>query len=192
MGFAVSWLAVSDKEPSPVLEALGFSRTETTEEFPESDFTCAALPGSWFLVCAHEFDSLLSAENVLGPLSAGCKVIACQVEEHVMVSAVTAYADGARVWRVEHDTQQDTYHLSVKGLPPAQLDEIHANLKRQQDEEGGSGAEVDYLFDVPVVLAESITGYRHDKDFAELSAERFVVLRQDHVVHKPRPWWKIW
>lgn len=192
MGFAVSWLAVSGKEPSRVLEELGLSRTEATEEFPESDFTCAALPGSWFLVCAHDFESSLAAESVLGTLSAGCKLIACRVEEHVMVSSAAAYVDGALAWRVEHDAQEDSYHLSTTGLPPAQLDEIHANLKRQQDEEGGSDAEVDYIFDVPVALAESITGYRHDKDFVESSAERFVVLRQDHVVQRPRPWWKIW
>ncbi len=192
MGFAVSWLAVSGKEPSQVLAELGFSRTETTEAFPESDFTCAALPGAWFLVCADDFESPLAMESVLGALAAGCEVIACQVEEHVMVSAVTMYADGALVWRVEHDAQQDIYHLSVKGLPPAQLDEIYASLKQRQDEEGGSDAEVDHIFDVPVALAESITGYRHDKDSAESRAEGFVVLRQDRVMHKPRPWWKIW
>ena len=37
------------------------------------------------------------------------------------------------------------------------------DLLKQQDAEGGSKALVDYVFDIPVRLAEDLCGYRHDR-----------------------------
>ncbi len=188
MGFAIAWVAVSGKQPERVLEELELTRTGATEDFPEAKLSCAALPGSWFLVFAHDYDSPIVSARSLVNLSAGCQVIACQVEEHVMAAAAFAYADGALLWRVEHEAEQGIYHLSASGSPPPQLDEIHASLKKQQDEEGGADAEVDFIFDVPVALAESIVGYRHDRD----TAASFEVLRQEGAAPSGRAWWKIW
>jgi hypothetical protein len=192
MGFAISWVAVSGKEPQRVLEELGLSRTGEKEEFPESQFTCAPLPSSWFLVFANSFDSPITSEKTLGSLSTDCKLISCQIEEHVMFSSITCYSNGSQTWRIEHDAQQGIYHLSTIGSPPAQLDEIHAKLKAEQDNAGGTGADVDYIFDVPVAVAQAITSYRHDRDIEQAGPEPFEVLRQELATQQTKPWWKVW
>jgi hypothetical protein len=192
MGFAVSWIAISGKEPQRVLEELGLLRTGEKEEFPESEFTCASLPGSWFFVCANEFDSPIASEKALSSLSVGCKLVSCQLEEHVMFSSATCYSNGAQTWRIEHDAQQSIYHLSTTGSPPTQLDEAHVMLKQEQDNAGGADADVDYIFDVPVTVAQAITSYRHDMDIEGADSEPFEVLRQAVTAQQTKPWWKIW
>lgn len=191
MGFAISWLAVQGKDPDHVLETLGLSRTGETEEFPDSELTCAELPGAWFLVAINRFDSPLSSEATLASLSIDCRLVACKVEEHVMYSAASGFENGARVWHVEHDAQQDTYHLSSQGTPPPELAHFHAILKKQQDEAGGADADVDHIFDVPVALAEAITSYRHDRMPELDNAEPFEILVQVTPA-SPKPWWKFW
>jgi hypothetical protein len=192
MGFAVSWVAISGKEPQRVLEELGLARTGEKEEFPESELTCASLPGSWFLVCVNEFDSPITSERVLSSLSVGCKLVSCQIEEHIMLSSATCYSNGSQSWRVEHDAQQSIYHLSTIGSPPPQLAEAHAKLQQEQDNAGGAGADVDYIFDVPVVVAQAITSYRHDMDIEGADSEPFEVLRQAVTARQTKPWWKLW
>ena len=44
---------------------------------------------------------------------------------------------------------------------------------------GGKDADVDYIFDIPVVTAESLTGYRHDKTIPELGEKPFEVLNRN-------------
>lgn len=192
MGFAVSWIAVSGKEPQRVLEELGLSRTGEKEEFPESEFTCASLQSPWFLVFANEFDSPIVSEEALSSLSMGCKLVSCKVEEHVMFSSATCYSNGSQTWRVEHDAQQSIYHLHTVGSPPAQLDGVYAKLKQEQDDAGGANADVDYIFDVPVAVAQAITSYRHDMDIEGVDSEPFEVLKQSVSSQKAKPWWKIW
>ena len=187
MGFAISWIAVSGKKPQQVLEELGLSPTGEKEEFPESNFTCASLPGSWFLVFANEFGSSITSEKVLISLSAGCKLVSCQVEEHVMFSSAAYYSNGSQAWRIEHDAQQSIYHLFTAGSPPAQFDEAHAKLKQEQDNAGGADADVDYIFDVPIAVAQAVTSYRHDMDIEAADSEPFEVLRKVATVQQNKP-----
>jgi hypothetical protein len=44
------------------------------------------------------------------------------------------------------------------------LDEIEARMLKEQDEaqQRSDGIEVDYIFEIPVELAASFCGYRHD------------------------------
>ena len=193
MGFAISWLAVSGKEPQRVLHELNLTRTGKSEEFPESLLTCTSLQGGWFLIFAYSFDSPLVSEQALSNLSAGCNVVSCQVEEHVMFSSATCHANGARAWHVEHNAQEDIYHLVSSGDVPPAFNDIYASLKKEQDAAGGTEADVDYLHDVPVALAKAITSFRHDEDIQGADgAEPFEVLQQEQLTAPAKPWWKIW
>jgi len=189
MGFAISWLAVSGRSPESVLGELGVSRTGRAEEFPESPITCAKLPSGWFLVFANEFDSPLVSERTLGALSAECEVLACQVEEHVMFSSASYHANSQQIWYVEHDAQKSIYHLRSQGRLPGQFDDLFAGLKKQQDDDGGTESDVDYIHDVPVALASSIVSFRHDQDIAGASPESFEVLTRQP---SAKPWWRVW
>ena len=191
MGFAISWFAVSGKEPQRVLDELSLSHTGDLEVFPESPLTCASLQGGWFLVFANSFDSPLVSEQALNNLSAGCRVVSCQVEEHVMFSSATGYANGARTWHVEHDAQESIYHLVSNGDVPPAFNDIYASLKKEQDAAGGTEADVDYIHDVPVTLAKAITSFRHDEDIQCADAEPFEVLQQDRRTTSTKPWWRV-
>jgi hypothetical protein len=206
MGASLSWLAVSGRDPEAVLAALSLERSGETSENPASAIACAALPDGWLLLWLGEFDSPHLAPERLEALSDGCRVVACQVEEHVMYSFASLHADGHEVWRVAHDAQEDAYHLDARGDLPAGFAGLLARHEAEQDAEGGEGAEVDVIFNVPLALAGSMTGYRHDEwpagaalDFAILTPARgsrpgaiAPATNQPPGSAAERPWWRFW
>lgn len=141
MGLSISWIAVSTKAKADILQSLSLVDTSFLKGF------------------AHPY----TRAPVLQRLSAGCSVLVCQVEEHVMVSAACMYQNGLKIWSATHDSARGISHLESEGVPPPLLDTIHAEMKASQAEEGGNDAEVDCIFDVPVGLAGAICGYRHDR-----------------------------
>jgi hypothetical protein len=80
-----------------------------------------------------------------------------------MASAAIMYENGGKTWSVTHESENGIYHLAKEGELPPSLDNIHGEMKASQDAEGGGDADVDFIFDVPVVLAATICGYRHDR-----------------------------
>ncbi|HLO63252.1 MAG TPA: hypothetical protein VK165_09855 [Azonexus sp.] len=207
MGFSISWLAVSGKEKEIVLKELGLSSTGEREELPESPVVSAELPNGWFLVFANRADSKLVANETLRALSSNCVVVACQVEEHIMVSSATCYTNEVNTWRVTHDAEQGIFHLEASGDLPSEFKPISDSLKAQQQEADG----VDYIHDIPITLAQHITSFRHDEDISGASEQPFEVLTysrkaptapsvaqpspptaQPKAAPPAKPWWKIW
>jgi len=188
MGYSISWVAISGEEPERALEKLGLARTGEFEEVAESYLTSPTLPSPWLLIRINRFDAPFISWRVLASLSVNWSVTACQVEEHVMFSSASSYANGSLVWRVKHDAQQGIKHLSSTGSTPPQLGEIHDRLMDKQDAAGGINARVDYIFDVPVALAQSITSYRHDSRSWSESEKPYEVLRQEYgTTHEAKP-----
>ena len=185
MGYAQSWLAVKGKAPEAVLETLGLRRTGAREAIAGSPVVGAALPGGWYLVVAARSGHRLMRDPMVQRLSAGCDVITGDVEEHVMVSVATGWKDGQRVWSVTHDAQRDMEHLQAEGELPAAFTSIRDRLRAEQQEAGGSRADVDHIFDVPVELAQTLTGYRHDAEIPGAGAEPFEVLVETASSEKP-------
>ena len=95
-----------------------------------------------------------------------------------MCSLAACWRGGHRVWSVYHDSggRSGSLHLDIKGEPPAPFAEIRTRLTSEQEAAGGKKARVDMVFDVPVELARSVTGYRHDQDIPELAKVAFEVL----------------
>ena len=73
-------------------------------------------------------------------------------------------------WSVIHDCQKGKRHLDVQGEPPPEFTAIRDALLSK------SKPGVDYIFDIPVETAKSVTGYRHDEDVPGLSGDIFEVL----------------
>jgi len=170
MGFSIAWIAVRGLSKDEVLARLSLADTDEPDEANESPASGAALPGGGYLVFFNDFAHPATQDASMAVLSAGCEALACQVEEHVMASAAFLYRDGAKVWDVVHLADEGLYHLEVGGTPPALLGTIHAEMKATQDEQGGLEAQVDCLFEVPLMLATALYGYRHDET-ALLSGE---------------------
>jgi hypothetical protein len=170
MGYSIAWIAVRGKSKDEVLAQLSLADTDEPDDANETPVSGAALPDGAYLVYFNDMAHPAIQAASMAWLSEGCEALACQVEENVMASAAFQYKDGARVWDVIHLSQKGLYHLEVDGEPPALLDAIHEEMKATQDEHGGATAQVDCLFEVPLMLANALCGYRHDEP-ALLSGE---------------------
>jgi hypothetical protein len=80
-----------------------------------------------------------------------------------MASGSFLYKNGRRVWSVTRESERGRYDLSVDGDPPEVLWSLRDSLFKEQDGAGGEGADVDFVFDVPVQLAAELCGYQHDR-----------------------------
>jgi hypothetical protein len=176
MGFSQSWLAVKGKPRAAVLDELQLQSTGNREEIAESPIVGAELPGGWFLIVTDQAAHPFIGKTVLERLSAGCEIVTGYVEEHVMVSAATGWRNGRRIWSVAHDCQRDKQHLEALGELPVMFGGIRDSLYSEQRTVDEHRADVDLIFDVPLALAESLTGYRHDMDIPGGGDEPFEVL----------------
>jgi hypothetical protein len=68
---------------------------------------------------------------------------------------------------------------------------IRDRLFSEQAAAGGKEPDVDHTFDIPVELALSLTGYRHDHDdIPGMSEDPFEVLVSIRPAQKKRSWWR--
>jgi len=192
MGFSMSWAAVRGDAPQVVHDALALHGTGTREEIPESNITGAELPDGWYMVVSNRDGLRLTEDAALERLSRVGEVVMCFVEEHVMCSFAACWRDGQRVWSVYHDSggRKGIEHLEVKGQPPASFASIRDRLFAEQSTAGGKKAGVDYIFDIPVELAHSLTGYRHDQDIPLMPKDAFEVLVSTSTTSERRSWWR--
>lgn len=87
-----------------------------------------------------------------------------------MVSSAFCYADGKEVWKVTHDSDIGLTHLEERGSLPSIYPQIKQQLLAEQ-ETSGADEGVDYVFDVPVLLAYEVVGYRHDNVYVKSGEE---------------------
>ncbi len=75
-----------------------------------------------------------------------------------------------------------------QGCEPAALNEIKARLLKQQEEEQPvpSSVGVDYIIDIPLELAASFCGYRHDTR-AEWGEPAFTILAENKAKRRRDP-----
>lgn len=177
MGFGVSWLAIRGNTESTVLASLGMEKTGETEEVPESDSSTTRVR-DWMVICSNSCQPRRFRD-------AGSKlkgeVVICDVEEHVMFSSVAVFKNGTVIWRIVHDAQQANDHLLVEGNPPDSL----ARIQCEQYMRGKEDRDVDFIFDIPIRVAQELVGFRHD----EAAKRSFEVLRATSG-NKLR--WKFW
>jgi len=176
MGFSFTSLAVKGVARDAALPILGLRGTNTQEEIPESPITGAALPSGWYLVTANRDYPAFAEDAILKRLSQTAQVVTCFVEEHVMCSAASLWADGRQVWFVMHEARQKIEHLETKGSLPPMFAPISERLRAEQAAAGGNKATVDHIFDIPVEMVAQLTGYRHDRMMPELGDRAFEIL----------------
>jgi hypothetical protein len=191
MGRSLSWFAISGIDPAALLDDLQLVRSGELADHPGRGIYCAALPDGAFLLHIDDVDARLTAAPLLKNLSMKGSVIACRAEEHVMFSAVASYRKGELAWSVEHDAQQHLAHLAVAGDAPSGLAALRATALAHQEHDGCRDADTDYMFDVPIRLAEALTAFSHD---AGLRAPRAAAFERLHPLQPlaRRAWWKLW
>jgi hypothetical protein len=164
MGYAISWMALKGKAKSNVLASLELHDTGQPDDANESPVSGAEFPNGWYVLFLNDYSHPLVEPSSVERLSHGCEIIVCLVEEHVMASSAAMYQNGRRTWEIMHQGDGDNvYDLTVEGTPPHTYEALRQRLTKQQQDEGGRAAEVDYIFDIPLELAFEICGYRHDR-----------------------------
>lgn len=164
MGYSLSWIATRGISSDQVQRHLGLRATSDGEPIPKSSCTAAELGSGWHIVFLS--DGCDSVDRRAKTLLAQCpEAITCYVEEHVMASGVSAWNNGQKIWSVEHQADEGIFNLDIQGSAPEILEEIVHFHRSQQTAEGGESADVDYIFEIPIVLAEKLVGFRHDADY---------------------------
>jgi hypothetical protein len=159
MGLAMSWMAIEGLDRADVHDRLKLLPTGQVGDFLKGDIAAQELPDGWILIIFRGLLHPLTSDRMLKHFSDGCRILVCRIEEHVNFSAAEAWKDGVRLWSIEHEGDTDVPDLEVKGHPP----EAYAILENGARESQQLDPEVDHLFDVPLRLAASIAGFKHDE-----------------------------
>jgi len=112
-----------------------------------------------------------------------------------MFVRASAWSNGREVWSMQHDgNDAAVMDLAVQGSPPESFNALRERCVAQQAADGGKD-NVDYVFEIPLELAKSIVGFKHDEITSEIDSESFWALRQGTtglLTAARKPWWKIW
>ena len=180
MGYSISWLAVKDADPDAVRKQMGLVHSGKFDGFyslPEHSVLGGVLETGWYLVIRNRCDDPMVSDEMLSSLSVGSIVVAASIEEHVMFCCATCWSNGKAIWRVQHEAEKGITDLQVSGAPPAELEDIRQRAFIRQMVEGSENADVDYAFDVPLHLAKSLVGFKHDEVAPGPELEYFEILR---------------
>lgn len=162
MATSASWIAVRGKSDIAVLDLLGLARTGRFESVPESAFLGLDLPAGWFLVYyTDHFAGELDATAM--QLSVGCEIVLGRMDEGRMCSMASGWKNACELWGVMHDAQHSRIHLQACGTPPPEFAVIRARRLAEQEAAGGNSADEDYVFEIPLELIESLTGFHYDE-----------------------------
>jgi hypothetical protein len=175
MGFSISWYATPEKNADQFVQKLGFTPTGETEEIPESLNSMGKLDTGW-RVFWHNNNCPFLKSTDLTTLSLDNDVLLCRVEEHVMASSAELWSKGKRQWQLSHEGENGPKGLEVDGVPPETYPAIRKEMEALQLAEGGDAAEVDYLFEIPLDVAKSLVGFKHDEMSPHLIGGRFQVM----------------
>jgi len=177
------WIAIKGCPRDAAIEALGLEEGQVVDGLPRR-IGVAALPNDWTLFVFND-DLERAFKPEVSALSHHGGAVACAIEEHVMYQEARGYEGGRETWRITHDPNKANsfYHLVATGQPPANFDTVHRQAVADQDAEGGEDADVDFIADVPLDVAKSICGFKHDDAWPD--DLRFTELRRARRATQP-------
>lgn len=165
---SLSWIGLKGLGRAEALDLLGM--TETADDRDPS--WIAELPTGWTILLSS--DSSFASEARLLRLSETRPALGCQFSETVMCSTTTFYDDSKVVWCVDYDCEVGVPTLT--GVPPSDYQPIYDRLLAEQAADNGDDYEVDFIFDLPIDLAQAVTGYRHDQEKFEWGSPDFIAV----------------
>ena len=154
MGAALSYVAIKDKPDSALLKSLNInemtSGTDLHALYGADTINGCVFESGWFVITIYGDPQALLSPKVLQQLSAGSRLVACEVEEHVMFSSAAGWINGEQVWSVVYDSQEDDEEIVVTGNPPAGFNEMAAALRKELT-----------FFEIPTELVHNICGFEY-------------------------------
>jgi hypothetical protein len=196
LGISLAWVAIEAAAPEDIRPLLGLAETGSGGNFYSFPIADISLANGWYLLTAMRCDHAIRSDRTLSKLSITNTVVACSIEEHVMFISASLWRDGNELWSVTHRGGDfgDT-DLVVKGAPPDNFEDVRARCFSAQEQGRHDILRVDYVADIPLILAESITGFRHDTSNPEIVASGFRALQQEStglLGPSTKPKWKFW
>ena len=176
MGFSISWCAVREESADQFVQKLGLFPTGETEEFPESLISTGKLDTGWRVIWHNKYACPYLRPEDLANLSIDQEVLLCLVEEHVMASSSELWSGGKRKWWISHEGEKGPKGLSVDGGLPEAFPAIRKEMEDLQLAEGGDSAGVDYIFEIPLKVAQALVGFKHDEKCGHLIGGHFIVM----------------
>jgi len=173
VGFNMSWIFVDGIEESALYKA--FDLAPTGEAADEDDLGTSRVPlagatlkSGWCAVFAKYalvMDLTMGTNPPrLSRLPAKSRSVVCVVLEHAMISYASCWHGSHRVWEVRHDGGE---HLEISGDLPSEFAGFRSSAmdkqRAQEAHPAPPGWSVDYVFDVPLETAATMTGYRQDR-----------------------------
>jgi len=180
MSFSLVWLAAQGIGKDEFLERAQFEDTGEVDEYFEAEHTGGELDSGWYVVVTEDAGLLEPAK--LAVWSAGGRLVAAVIHEDTETSLAMEWRDGKQVWSVYHDGTADEPQLAVEGKLPEVFDQIRREMTELEAEVAAQGGEFDAAFEVPLDLAEDITGFRHDEIGFDDEMPPFTILERVHVV----------
>ena len=185
MGVSLRWVAVQALSAEDALSRLGLRHTGNTYNYPFKGIASHGLLADWFLVVAGRCDHRIGKPPSLSTLSAGCRVVACAVEEHVNYASAELWQDGQLIWQVTHQGDVDPENMSCQGQVPQRFHDLLATVQPEDSD----SLEGHFHMDVPLMLAKELTGFRHDELNLALDDTPFEELQD---LQTKTRWWKPW
>lgn len=176
MGLSITWCAVREEYAQKLLDDLLLSPNGKSEEYPDSPISTAKLDTGWRIIWFNKYNSSIVGLKNIADISHERDVLLCLVEEHVMASSSELWSNGTRKWRISHEGVNGPKGLDATGDLPECFPAIKSEMEELQRADGGDDAEVDYIFEIPLKVAQSLVGFKHDEDCAHISNEQFEVL----------------
>lgn len=175
MGYAITWCAVREEGAEQLLAHFGLLATDKTEDDPESSFSTAKLRTGWRLIWSNQYACPILAKKV-ATFAGPQEVLLCRIEEHVMASSSELWTGGRRKWWVSHEGEDGPKGLDSEGDLPKCFASIRDEMEQAQRTEGGDDANVDLIFEIPLKIAQSLVGFKHDENYEPAVDGGFKVL----------------
>jgi hypothetical protein len=188
MGYTCSWVAVQGASKEALLEALDL--VETGEEVQpgcgvEGLISLGETPDGWVVLFSEDFD--WGDPDRVGDLSRFGAAVGCQFEDRVEMHSLACGAQAGReLWRIFHKNDP-VYRLDVTGEPPPGFAAIRNRLFSEQEADGGAKSSTDFIFDIPIRVAESVCGFVHDEAHEPFVALKSAGASAPHPAPAPKP-----
>jgi hypothetical protein len=195
MGYAISWLAVRDADREKLTANLSLVATPETTYFGESSFAGRTIASGWFVLSMNQCSHPFVLPETLKRLTGLNEIVACCIEERAKYSTAELWRKGVEVWRLVHEAEIDMLHLAETGALPGRFSTMRNEYFARQAAKGGARSDTDYIFDIPLDMAKSIVGFKHDDigagDGAFIVFKTAAELAAAEAKHE-KPRWKFW
>jgi hypothetical protein len=97
-----------------------------------------------------------------------------------MASSAELWTGGDRKWWISHEGENGPKGLDFSGNLPDVFKNIKTEMEAKQINNGGDQADVDYIFEIPLLVARALVGFKHDEVCPHAIGNEFKIMRNEN------------